>query len=98
RGGRVDRREDDRRQRPENRADVRDDLRRRGPEAEDQGVLIAIGPDAEQGERIDADTCAGADQERDRDLAAHIADQALLDLRAEADAVGAWREHAIDPA
>ena len=41
---------------------------------------------------------AHADQERDRRLAAHIADQAFLDLRTEPDAVGAGREHAVEPA
>ena len=95
---RVDRRQDDRRQRSEDRADVRDDLRRSRPEAEDQGVLIAIGPDAGQRERVDAEPRARADQERDGDLASHIADQAFLDLRTEPDAVGPWWKHAVDAA
>ena len=98
RGGRVDRRERERRQRAEDRPDVRDDLGRHRPQAEDQRVLVAVGPDAGEREDLDADARARADQERDGRLAAHIADQAFLYLRAEPDAVGPGREHAIDPA
>ena len=85
--GRVDRREDDRGDRAEDRADVRDDLGRHRPQAEDQRVRAAAGPDARQREDLDADAGARADQQRDRRLPAHVPDQPLLHLRSEADPV-----------
>ena len=89
---------DERRQRAEPRAEVRDHLGQRDPRAEEQRVLLRVRQQPGRGEDPDPDARADADDQRERELPAHVRRERVLHAAEQRQLATSRRIAAVDRA